>query len=174
MFYYLFYCSAGQDWWSGRMGLTGCYTLSWGCHSWNNLICYGFIFISAFSYFCSHSPFRQHKTKDKHEIDRMTLTVVRILVTVVVTFLLFSKLPFPLKTGTYIAYFLRKLYLHMQEFFTNTIKEKLLTYMGRADHTTSIIKCLFLYFFFFIECGATRFIFSWTEVPFGRAPTTRC
>lgn len=25
-----------------------------------------------------HSPFRQHKTKDKHEIDRMTLTMVRI------------------------------------------------------------------------------------------------
>lgn len=24
-----------------------------------------------------HSPFRQHKTKDKHEIDRMTLTMVR-------------------------------------------------------------------------------------------------
>lgn len=24
----------------------------------------------------SHSPFRQHKTKDKHEIDRMTLTMV--------------------------------------------------------------------------------------------------
>lgn len=24
-----------------------------------------------------HSPFRQHKTKDKHEIDRMTLTSVR-------------------------------------------------------------------------------------------------
>lgn len=23
-----------------------------------------------------HSPFRQHKTKDKHEIDRMTLTMV--------------------------------------------------------------------------------------------------
>ena len=28
--------------------------------------------------FCvySHSPFRQHKTKDKHEIDRMTMTMV--------------------------------------------------------------------------------------------------
>lgn len=25
-----------------------------------------------------HSPFRQHKTKDKHEIDRMTLTMVSI------------------------------------------------------------------------------------------------
>lgn len=25
-----------------------------------------------------HSPFRQHKTKDKHEIDRMTLTMVRV------------------------------------------------------------------------------------------------
>ena len=25
-----------------------------------------------------HSPFRQHKTKDKHEIDRMTLTMVRL------------------------------------------------------------------------------------------------
>lgn len=25
-----------------------------------------------------HSPFRQHKTKDKHEIDRMTLTMVNI------------------------------------------------------------------------------------------------
>lgn len=25
-----------------------------------------------------HSPFRQHKTKDKHEIDRMTLTMVKI------------------------------------------------------------------------------------------------
>ena len=23
-----------------------------------------------------HSPFRQHKTKDKHEIDRMTMTMV--------------------------------------------------------------------------------------------------
>jgi len=32
-----------------------------------------------FSYLDSHSPFRQHKTKDKHEIDRMTLTVVRRL-----------------------------------------------------------------------------------------------
>lgn len=28
-----------------------------------------------------HSPFRQHKTKDKHEIDRMTLTMVRHLYT---------------------------------------------------------------------------------------------
>lgn len=28
-----------------------------------------------------HSPFRQHKTKDKHEIDRMTLTMVRPLCT---------------------------------------------------------------------------------------------
>lgn len=26
-----------------------------------------------------HSPFRQHKTKDKHEIDRMTLTMVRVV-----------------------------------------------------------------------------------------------
>jgi serine/threonine protein kinase len=26
-----------------------------------------------------HSPFRQHKTKDKHEIDRMTLTMVGVL-----------------------------------------------------------------------------------------------
>lgn len=26
-----------------------------------------------------HSPFRQHKTKDKHEIDRMTLTMVCII-----------------------------------------------------------------------------------------------
>lgn len=25
-----------------------------------------------------HSPFRQHKTKDKHEIDRMTLTMVHL------------------------------------------------------------------------------------------------
>jgi len=25
----------------------------------------------------SHSPFRHHKTKDKHEIDRMTLNMVR-------------------------------------------------------------------------------------------------
>ena len=25
---------------------------------------------------CSHSPFRQHKTKDKHEIDKMTMTMV--------------------------------------------------------------------------------------------------
>lgn len=24
-----------------------------------------------------HSPFRQHKTRDKHEIDRMTLTMVK-------------------------------------------------------------------------------------------------
>lgn len=28
-----------------------------------------------------HSPFRQHKTKDKHEIDRMTLTMVGVNVT---------------------------------------------------------------------------------------------
>uniref|UniRef100_A0A8C0D0L4 G protein-coupled receptor kinase n=1 Tax=Balaenoptera musculus TaxID=9771 RepID=A0A8C0D0L4_BALMU len=28
-----------------------------------------------FSLGCIHSPFRQHKTKDKHEIDRMTLTM---------------------------------------------------------------------------------------------------
>lgn len=34
-------------------------------------------FNRTFFYICSHSPFRQHKTKDKHEIDRMTLTVVR-------------------------------------------------------------------------------------------------
>lgn len=27
-----------------------------------------------------HSPFRQHKTKDKHEIDRMTLTMVSVFV----------------------------------------------------------------------------------------------
>lgn len=27
---------------------------------------------------CRHSPFRQHKTKDKHEIDRMTMTMVSI------------------------------------------------------------------------------------------------
>ena len=26
--------------------------------------------------FCRHSPFRQHRTKDKHEIDRMTMTMV--------------------------------------------------------------------------------------------------
>jgi len=25
-----------------------------------------------------HSPFRQHKTKDKHEIDKMTMTMVKI------------------------------------------------------------------------------------------------
>lgn len=35
-----------------------------------------------FSYSCPllprHSPFRQHKTKDKHEIDRMTLTMVSV------------------------------------------------------------------------------------------------
>lgn len=29
--------------------------------------------------FCRHSPFRQHKTKDKHEIDRMTMTMVSSL-----------------------------------------------------------------------------------------------
>lgn len=29
-----------------------------------------------------HSPFRQHKTKDKHEIDRMTLTMVNDVRTV--------------------------------------------------------------------------------------------
>lgn len=29
-----------------------------------------------------HSPFRQHKTKDKHEIDRMTLTMVSYFPTV--------------------------------------------------------------------------------------------
>jgi len=28
--------------------------------------------------FYRHSPFRQHKTKDKHEIDRMTMTMVSI------------------------------------------------------------------------------------------------
>lgn len=27
-------CSAGQDWWGARVGLTGCSTLSWHCHSW--------------------------------------------------------------------------------------------------------------------------------------------
>jgi len=27
-----------------------------------------------------HSPFRQHKTKDKHEIDKMTLTMVCFLI----------------------------------------------------------------------------------------------
>ncbi len=27
-------------------------------------------------FYFSHSPFRQHKTKDKHEIDRMTMTMV--------------------------------------------------------------------------------------------------
>lgn len=26
-----------------------------------------------------HSPFRQHKTRDKHEIDHMTLTKVRVI-----------------------------------------------------------------------------------------------
>jgi len=29
----------------------------------------------------SHSPFRQHKTKDKSEIDNMTLNMVRVLLT---------------------------------------------------------------------------------------------
>ena len=28
-----------------------------------------------------HSPFRQHKTKDKHEIDKMTMTMVRSMLT---------------------------------------------------------------------------------------------
>lgn len=28
---------------------------------------------------CRHSPFRQHKTKDKHEIDRLTLTYVSMI-----------------------------------------------------------------------------------------------
>lgn len=48
----------------------------------------------AFIHFSSlhrHSPFRQHKTKDKHEIDRMTLTVVRPGLGT------FPELPFPLK-----------------------------------------------------------------------------
>ncbi len=26
-----------------------------------------------------HSPFRQHKTKDKHEIDKMTMTMVNLI-----------------------------------------------------------------------------------------------
>lgn len=34
-----------------------------------------------------HSPFRQHKTKDKHEIDRMTLTMVNDVRTVDVLYL---------------------------------------------------------------------------------------
>lgn len=29
--------------------------------------------------FYRHSPFRQHKTKDKHEIDRLTLTYVSMI-----------------------------------------------------------------------------------------------
>lgn len=37
-----------------------------------------------------HSPFRQHKTKDKHEIDRMTLTMVYIYQ--FLSFLIFIKL----------------------------------------------------------------------------------
>uniref|UniRef100_A0A8C5IJU8 G protein-coupled receptor kinase n=1 Tax=Junco hyemalis TaxID=40217 RepID=A0A8C5IJU8_JUNHY len=41
-----------------------------------------------------HSPFRQHKTKDKHEIDRMTLTVVRAGPSDIPVF---PELPFPLK-----------------------------------------------------------------------------
>jgi beta-adrenergic-receptor kinase len=35
-----------------------------------------------------HSPFRQHKTKDKHEIDRMTLTMVSVKN--VIQFIIFS------------------------------------------------------------------------------------
>lgn len=40
-----------------------------------------------------HSPFRQHKTKDKHEIDRMTLTMVSKSLNFIISqilFLLFS------------------------------------------------------------------------------------
>lgn len=33
-----------------------------------------------------HSPFRQHKTKDKHEIDRMTLTMVSPIDLIEITF----------------------------------------------------------------------------------------
>ena len=33
------------------------------------------MFVSLF--FNRHSPFRQHKTKDKHEIDKMTMTMVK-------------------------------------------------------------------------------------------------
>lgn len=43
-----------------------------------------------------HSPFRQHKTKDKHEIDRMTLTMVyftfNMFVLISITFLLKLKI----------------------------------------------------------------------------------
>lgn len=35
-----------------------------------------------------HSPFRQHKTKDKHEIDRMTLTMVYIYSNLIIIFFL--------------------------------------------------------------------------------------
>ena len=35
-----------------------------------------FIYLCIILFFFSHSPFRQHKTKDKHEIDRMTMTMV--------------------------------------------------------------------------------------------------
>lgn len=45
-----------------------------------------FLLPSAFS----HSPFRQHKTKDKHEIDRMTMTMVSYLLLPLVLYFLTS------------------------------------------------------------------------------------
>ena len=42
------------------------------------------IFLTLENYFNAifrHSPFRQHKTKDKHEIDRMTMTMVSVNIT---------------------------------------------------------------------------------------------
>jgi len=35
------------------------------------------LFIKSLFVFFRHSPFRQHKTKDKHEIDKMTMTMVK-------------------------------------------------------------------------------------------------
>ncbi len=51
---------------------------SFGCMLYKLLK--GYVYISnrfVNEYFSRHSPFRQHKTKDKHEIDKMTMTMVK-------------------------------------------------------------------------------------------------
>lgn len=142
------------------MGLMGCSILSW--HE-NTLICCGFTFISVFFFnsFHRHSPFRQHKTKDKHEIDRMTLTVVRPGLSDIPVF---PELPFPLKNCNCSP---RHLYFHMGELFPSPIRDK------KAEHTTSIREYLFV-LAFPTERGAPGFLFSRAEVPSGRAPAAGC
>lgn len=58
-----------------------------------------------------HSPFRQHKTKDKHEIDRMTLTMVKLSISI---FCIFFNC-----TTTHTLFM--RLY-HMSTFFWNDLK----------------------------------------------------